>query len=92
MSEVEHYKIIYNMYIVYVLISLKDVNRHYVGLTKDLEKRLKTHNAKKSLFSKKYSPWEIETFITFKNEHKARKFEKYLKSGSGYAFLRRHFL
>jgi predicted GIY-YIG superfamily endonuclease len=80
------------MYIVYVLISLKDADRHYVGLTEDLEKRLKAHNAKKSLFSKKYSPWGIETFITFKNEYKARKFEKYLKSGSGYAFLKKHFI
>jgi hypothetical protein len=38
-----------------------------------------------------YRPWQLETFIAFDSEEKARAFEIYLKSGSGHAFASRHF-
>ena len=79
-------------YIVYILKSKKDSKRHYIGFTHDLENRLNKHNSSKSEYTKKFAPWEIETFITFKNELLAEKFERYLKSGSGYAFLNRHLI
>jgi predicted GIY-YIG superfamily endonuclease len=65
-------------------------SRYYVGLTRDLERRLKEHNAEKSGYSSRYSPWEIETYITFKNSLLAEKFERYLKIGSGQSFLIKH--
>jgi predicted GIY-YIG superfamily endonuclease len=80
------------MFIVYILKSQKDVLKNYVGFTKDLDKRLMAHNAGRSLFSKRYAPWNIECFITFKNEDRARAFERYLKKGSGHAFLKKHFI
>ena len=80
------------MFIVYILKSLNTPAKHYVGFTTDLPKRLETHNAGKSLFSRRYAPWEIECFITFKNEKKAREFERYFKKGSGYAFFRKHLI
>ena len=78
------------MFIVYILKSQKDITKNYVGFTKDLGKRLLAHNAGRSLFSKRYAPWSAECFITFTNEVKARAFERYLKKGSGHAFLRKH--
>jgi putative endonuclease len=34
---------------------------------------------------------ELTTYIAFKNKYTAFTFEKYLKSGSGRAFLKKHF-
>jgi len=79
-------------YLVYILRSKKDSKKHYIGITQDLKKRLNEHNDDKSEYTKKFAPWEIETFITFKDKFLAGKFERYLKSGSGYAFLHRHFI
>ena len=74
------------MYIVYIIRSLQRPSKHYVGFTTNLEKRLKTHNAGKSPFSRKYAPRELETYIVFKQELPARRFGKYLKQGSGHFF------
>lgn len=79
-------------YIVYILNSKKNSEKHYIGITIDLKKRLKEHNDTKSEYTKKFIPWKIETFIAFKNRLLAEKFEKYLKSGSGYAFLNKHLI
>ena len=80
------------MHIVYILISLKDSNRYYIGLTDNLERRLGEHNRSTSGYSKRYAPWEIETYLVFKSERLAREFEKYLKVGSGNAFLQRRLI
>lgn len=78
------------MYIVYILKSLKEANQYYVGLTEDLGRRLQNHNNEdNSGYSKRYAPWEVETYVSFKSRDRAIAFEKYLKSGSGYAFLRK---
>jgi putative endonuclease len=79
------------MYYVYILHSLKESDRYYVGYTVDINKRLEEHNSGKSLHTKPWLPWEIETFVTFKSKNKAKEFEKYLKSGSGYAFFQEAF-
>jgi len=80
------------MFVVYILKSLKDPKRHYVGITVDLERRLKEHNNKQSVYSSLYAPWEIETFVTFRSKVLAEEFERYLKTGSGNTFLRRRLL
>ena len=80
------------MHIVYILISLKDPNRYYIGLTQDLQKRLKEHNVSEAGYSKRYAPWKIETYTTFNNKDLAEKFEKYLKAGSGQAFLKKRLI
>lgn len=77
------------MHIVYILKSKKYPTRCYIGITQDLNKRLNEHNSEKSIYAKRYAPWQIETYVTFKNKYLAEGFEKYLKSGSGFSFLRR---
>ena len=76
---------------VYRLRSKADPNRSYVGLTDDLTMRLKKHNAGGSPHTAKWRPWELEVAISFASREKAAAFEKYLKTGSGREFARRHF-
>jgi len=75
---------------VYVLVSEVDASRHYTGITRDLAARLKEHNRGGCPHTAKHKPWKFETAVAFASEPKARAFEKYLKSGSGREFARRH--
>ena len=77
--------------IVYVLISESDPTRHYVGLTSDLENRLLWHNAGPDGQTRMHRPWRLSVSIEFADELVAARFERYLKSGSGRAFAKRHF-
>jgi len=36
-------------------------------------------------------PWALETVIGFSEEKKAHAFERYMKSGSVFAFAKKHF-
>jgi predicted GIY-YIG superfamily endonuclease len=79
--------------IVYILKSLKNPSKNYTGITENLDKRLKERNSvTQTGYTKKFALWEKETYITFKDRLLAEKFEKYLKSGSGQAFLKKHFI
>jgi len=80
------------MHIVYILISTKDLSKYYIGITQDLEERLKEHNGSRCGYSKKYAPWKLETYIVFRNKSLAEKLEKYLKAGSGHAFLKKRLI
>ena len=80
------------MYIVYILRSVNNPDRLYTGLTSDLENRLKSHNADTSIYSKRYSPWELEVSISLKDKKVAEDLERYLKAGSGFAFLKKRLL
>lgn len=77
------------MFYVYLIRSLSLPEQVYVGITENLKKRFETHNAGGSVHTAKYKPWELISYIGFKNEVKARQFEKYLKSGSGRAFAKK---
>lgn len=79
------------MLIVYVLQSLKKPDRYYIGLATDLQARLAAHNDGKSLHTAKFRPWKLIVAVHFESRAKAEAFERYLKSGSGRAFCRRHF-
>ena len=75
---------------VYILRSILDFDRFYVGFTNDLRTRLEKHNAGEVLHTSKYAPWAIKTYVAFTDEKRAMAFEKYLKSGSGRAFAKEH--
>ena len=80
------------MYHVYILLSDKDPNKIYIGLTTDVERRVSEHNRAQSGYSKQYAPWNLESTIAFKDKLLAEKFETYLKSGSGFAFMKKRLL
>lgn len=74
------------MYFVYLLKSLKDPDKIYIGYTANLIKRIAEHNAGDSFYTGQHRPWELAVQIGFKDQSRAIAFEKYLKSGSGNAF------
>lgn len=76
---------------VYILQSTSYPEQSYIGLSDDLKSRLAAHNAGGCPHTNKYRPWQIETAISFRSREKAAAFERYLKSGSGRAFAKRHF-
>jgi len=76
---------------VYLLRSVKSRGRVYVGLTKDFDRRFEEHNAGKSDSTYRFRLWKCEVKIWFDDPEKARRFESYLKSGSGRTFSKRHF-
>jgi putative endonuclease len=74
---------------VYVLESL-DGEHFYVGLADDVPTRFGKHNAGEVPHASKFRPWRIRTYIAFTDEKLATAFERYLKSGSGRAFAKKH--
>ena len=76
---------------VYILVSESHPNRHYTGLTDDIDGRIRAHNSGQLPYTAKYRPWLIDTAIAFRSRKKASAFEKYLKSHSGRAFASKHF-
>jgi predicted GIY-YIG superfamily endonuclease len=76
---------------VYVLRSIADPSRYYTGLTSHMATRLTFHNKGLSGHTAGATPWEVVVEITFADSDRAIEFEKYLKSGSGREFARRHF-
>ena len=77
---------------VYVLRSVPSPERYYVGLASDVAARLMTHNSGGSQHTAPIRPWELVVSIEFGKERSAVAFEKYLKTGSGRAFAKRHFV
>ena len=78
--------------IVYVIQRETTPSRHYAGLTANLLNRLAEHNAGEGRHTRKYHPWRVVVSMEFARQERAIAFEKYLKSGSGAAFLKRHLL
>ena len=77
------------MQYVYILRSIADPERHYVGTTADLKARLARHNAGEVSHTSKFVPWQIKTYLAFAEEAQAFAVERYLKSASGRAFAKK---
>ena len=80
------------MFYVYLIQSINNPEKIYVGYTDDIKQRLQTHNNGQSPHTAKYKPWRLMTCLAFDNQAKAFAFEKYLKSGSGRAFINKHLI
>ena len=78
------------MHYVYLLENGSPEPQRYIGVTTDLKRRFAEHNAGKARHTSKYKPWRLVTYVAFSDELKAASFERYLKSGSGHAFAKRH--
>jgi len=75
---------------VYTLQSVSNSDQVYTGQTQDLHQRLIDHNSGKVPHTSKFIPWVIRSATAFRHRDRALAFERYLKSGSGRAFLKRH--
>lgn len=76
---------------VYILKSLVAPDEYYVGSTSDVDQRLRAHNEGLSRHTSRHRPWRTLVVIEFDEQEPALKFERYLKTGSGREFSRRHF-
>jgi len=79
------------MFYAYILQSIKEPAQFYRGHTANLKQRFSEHNAGKCPHTSKYAPWKIRFYAAFETEILAQRFERYLKSGSGHAFAKKHF-
>jgi predicted GIY-YIG superfamily endonuclease len=79
------------MFYVYILQSQKDKS-YYTGMTQDLKQRLSDHNSGSAKYSSSKRPYTLVWYSAFLDKTKALQFERYLKSGSGFAFRNKHFL
>ncbi len=77
---------------VYLLRSVNNPEKVYVGFTTDIDRRLNEHNSGSQIYSRRYAPWELLTYITFNERSLATSFEKYLKTSSGKAFLKKRLI
>ena len=76
---------------VYVIQSINHVKQYYVGHTRNLNRRLSQHNFGQSPHTSRFKPWDLLVAFRIPDNERALAFEKYLKSGSGRAFVNRHF-
>jgi len=63
----------------------------YTGCTGNLKERLLRHQKGMVPATKDRLPIFLENYFAFSDKYKAFYFEKYLKSGSGRAFAKKHF-
>lgn len=76
----------------YYVYSLKCSDGFYIGCTDNLKDRIGRHQGGQVPATKNRLPIELEAYFAFKDKYKAFNFEKYLKSGSGRAFFKKHFI
>ena len=80
------------MLAVYIIRSVTKPRRIYKGITSNLEARLTCHNEGLVPITASHRPWNLVIAVYFADSGAAHSFERYLKSGSGITFARRHFL
>ena len=76
----------------YVYILQCSNGEYYKGCTNNIEDRVNRHNSGWVQSTKNLLPVKLITYTAFTNQQKAYEFEKYLKSGSGRAFMQKHFI
>ncbi len=76
------------MYHVYLLEG-QTTGKHYIGYTTDMGRRLMEHNNHKNVSTSKDFRWKLIYCETYLNKMDAIGREKFLKSGSGWRFLKK---
>lgn len=72
--------------------SLKCKDGYYVGCTDNIIDRLDRHQKGQVPATVNRLPITLQFYFAIEDKHKAFEFEKYLKSGSGRAFINKHFV
>jgi len=76
----------------YYVYSLKCKDGYYVGSTDNLKDRLERHQKGYVPATKNRRPVKLDFYLAINDKYKAFNFEKYLKSGSGRAFINKHLI
>jgi len=77
-----------SMWVAYVMQSEVDLG-FYIGMTSDLERRLREHNAGSNHSTRPRRPFRVVYVEQCDSRSRAREREKYLKSGIGREFIKR---
>lgn len=77
------------MFFVYVLKS-ENFAKYYTGHTEDIKKRIVEHNQGKTKSIKAFIPYKLIYFEVFETREEAVKREKFLKTGAGRAYIKKH--
>jgi putative endonuclease len=64
------------MHDVYLIQSTSRPDKTYVGFTEDLRQRMDAHDAGKSVYTSRYRPWKLETYLAFSDRGRALDFER----------------
>jgi predicted GIY-YIG superfamily endonuclease len=76
----------------YYVYSLKCKDGFYVGCTDNIKERLQRHQKGQVPATANRPPISLEFYFAVDGKYKAFEFEKYLKSGSGRAFIKKHLI
>lgn len=76
----------------YYVYSLKCRDGYYIGCTDDIEARVGRHRNGYVPATKDRLPVELVCYFALQDKYRAYVFEKYLKSGSGRAFIKKHLI
>ncbi|MCA9386525.1 GIY-YIG nuclease family protein [Candidatus Dojkabacteria bacterium] len=79
------------MYYVYILYS-ESLNKTYTGETSNLRKRLVGHKSGNTQTTRNSSDYKLVWYASSIDQLKAKKFERYLKTSSGRAFIKKRLL
>jgi putative endonuclease len=77
------------MFFVYFIESIKRPRVHYIGYSENIKKRLKQHNLGLVKSTSKFKPWKLIYAEIYTNKKDAYGREKFLKSGSGWKYLKK---
>ena len=67
-------------------------NKYYAGHSNNLKNRVNNHINGKTTITKNFRPLNLVFYAAFTKEILAIKFEKYLTSSSGFAFLNKRLI
>jgi len=76
------------MYYIYIL-NCSD-NKPYTGCTQNLKERIERHQNGHVPATATRLPVKLISYTAISNKYRAFELEKYLKSGSGRAFIKKH--
>jgi predicted GIY-YIG superfamily endonuclease len=76
-------------YVYFLVLNNADI---YVGSTDDLNRRVHSHQMGEVVSTKPFLPVKLKAYVAVETEEQARKLEKYFKTGSGKAFLKKRFI
>ena len=75
----------------YYVYSLNCKDGFYIGCTDNLKERIDRHTKGQVSATIDRLPLKLDFYFALQDKYKAFEFETYLKSGSGRAFVKRHF-
>jgi putative endonuclease len=69
-------------YYLYLLRSIP-TGKFYIGITADVDERLREHNTRNGRWTSAYKPWAVVATEEFPDRSSAAKRERFLKSRAG---------